>query len=264
MFSPLSLLLLALFAIPSLADENWGPPTSDCTTTTADWGDQPGWQGHPHHHPTTTTATDWIPEPTTDWLSTTAWVPTTLWVSGAPLTTTYPVTNTWSEVIEYTSWSLTTITLSYNTCPPGGCFETTTWSTLSYPASTFLTTIPETSWLGAAAPSTILWSTNLPSTTNGWTLVPPTGLTTYGAGSVVTYTSGTSTSLSTIGPGPSYTSFTSYSVETFISGTLTSLSTIGLTVATPVATGGAEREVKSGLGLGAAIMGGIGAVIALL
>jgi hypothetical protein len=90
----------------------------------------------------------------------------------------------------------------------------------------------------------------VPTTTNGWTLLPPIGPTSYGTGSVVTYVSGSSTSLSTI-RAISYTSFTSYSVETFISGTSTSLSTIGIPEATPIlgVVSGAQREVYSSEGV---------------
>jgi len=103
----------------------------------------------------------------------------------------------------------------------------------------------------------------VPTTTNGWTLLPPAYPTTYGSGSIVTYVSGSSTSLSTIG-AVSYTSYTSYSVETFISGTSTSLSTIGLPVATPIVGSGADREVQRGWSLGAAMVGAAGAAFAMV
>jgi hypothetical protein len=100
---------------------------------------------------------------------------------------------------------------------------------------------------------------------NGWTLLPPIGPTSYGTGSVVTYVSGSSTSLSTIS-AVSYTSFTSYSIGTFISGTSTSLSTVGIPEATPILGGvvsGAQREVQRGWSLGAAIVGAAGAGLAM-
>jgi hypothetical protein len=87
---------------------------------------------------------------------------------------------------------------------------------------------------------------------NGWTLLPPIGPTSYGTGSVVTYVSGSSTSLSTIS-AVSYTSFTSYSI-------------VGIPEATPILGGvvsGAQREVQRGWSLGAAIVGAAGAGLAM-
>ncbi|KAE9375077.1 hypothetical protein N431DRAFT_455780 [Stipitochalara longipes BDJ] len=256
MYTPISRLTFALLALPfASAAEDWWDPSST-TTTDHDYADseilgnrEGGWGPHGHHHPTsTTTATAWLP--TTAWLSTTAWVPTTATSWIAPPA---PSDSLWSG---YTSYSLTTLTISFNTCP-NSCFETTSLSTFSVPV-----TLPPT-FLGAA-PTLTSGTLSLPSTTNGWTLLPPTGLTTYGSGSVVTYVSGTSTSLSTIGT-VSYTSYTSYSVETFISGTSTSLSTIGLPVATPfVVVGGAERAVQKGWNMGAAMIGAAGAAFAMM
>ncbi|KAE8445936.1 hypothetical protein EG329_012715 [Mollisiaceae sp. DMI_Dod_QoI] len=236
MYTLLSLLTFAFLIIPcfgvAFPAEDWPP-----ATTTEDWG---------HHHPTTTATT-------TDWLSTTAWAPTTAWVP-PPAST---ATDSWSEVSEYTSYSLTTITISYTTCL-NGCYETTTWSTMSVPVLSYQVTVPGITWLGAAPTTT--WGLTLPTTTNGWTLLP--GETTYGSGSVATYVSGSDTSLTTIGI-VSYTSYSSYDVETFISGTSTSLSTIGIPVATPILVSGAD-EVQSGWSLGAAMVGAAGAALAML
>jgi hypothetical protein len=153
--------------------------------------------------------------------------------------------------------------VSFSTCV-NGCFETTTFSTLSVPVSTYQITVPSTSWLGAA-PTATSFTLNPPTTINGWTLLPPTGVTTYGSGSVLTYVSGSSTSRSIIGT-VSYTSFTSYSVETFISGTSTSLSTIGLPIATPfVVAGGADRGLQGGWNVGGvAMIGAAGAALMML
>jgi len=257
MCAPLSSFLMAFLAFSSLAfasaaEDWWNPSTT--SDQQGGWGPNP----HGHHHPTTTTttATDWLL--TTAWVPTTDWVPTTTWISESTV-----ISAPWSEVSEYTSYSLTTITISFNTCS-NGCFESTTFSTFSVPVSTYPVTVPSLNLLGAA-PSTTSWSLSLPSTTNGWTLLPPTGATTYGSGSVLTYVSGSSTSLSTL-KSVSYTSFTSYSTETFISGSSTSLSTVGIPIATPlVVTGSAERGLQRGWNVGGAVvMGAAGAALAML
>ncbi|PMD29217.1 hypothetical protein L207DRAFT_593637 [Hyaloscypha variabilis F] len=229
----MAFLAFSSLAFASAGEDWWNPSTT--SDQQGGWGPNP----HGHHHPTTTTttATDWLP--TTAWVPTTDWVPTTTWISESTV-----ISAPWSEVSEYTSYSLTTITISFNTCS-NGCFESTTFSTFSVPVSTYPVTVPSLNLLGAA-PSTTSWSLSLPSTTNGWTLLPPTGATTYGSGSVLTYVSGSSTSLSTL-KSVSYTSFTSYSTETFISGSSTSLSTVGIPIATPlVVTGSAERGLQRG------------------